>query len=216
MSGLYPLTLAEKVARAHARVVADHSLQFALAQAPSPHAPSWLMAMMKALAAGWPVLRVLFLVAIAVAALMVIVTIARTVAARIARRAPARRAALSLQGHGESLRPPARRARALLEEAYALAAAGRFDEAAHVLLYRTIDDLEGRRPRAVRPALTSRDIAALEVIPPPARGAFAVIAEVVERSFFGGRRLDAGAFAACRQAYEAFVSPQSWAAGAPT
>jgi hypothetical protein len=143
-----------------------------------------------------------------VAALMVIVTIARTVAAR--------RAALSLQGHGESLRPPARRARALLEEADALAAAGRFDEAAHVLLYRTIDDLEGRRPRAVRPALTSRDIAALEVIPPPARGAFAVIAEVVERSFFGGRRLDAGAFAACRQAYEAFVSPQSWAAGAPT
>ena len=66
------MTLAEKVARAHARVVADHSLQFALAQAPSPHAPSWLMAMMKALAAGWPVLRVLFLVAIAVAALMVI------------------------------------------------------------------------------------------------------------------------------------------------
>jgi len=216
MSGLHPVTLAEKVARAHVRVVADHSLQFALVPAPSPHPPSWLVALMKALAAGWPVLRIVFLVAMAVAALMVIVVIARAVAARIRRRAPARQAALSLPGHGENLRPLPRRARALLEEADALAAAGRFDEAAHVLLFRTIDDLEGRRPRTVRPALTTRDIAALEVIPPPARGAFAVIAQVVEKSFFGGRRLDAGAFAVCRQAYEAFVSPQSWAAGAPT
>ena len=70
-----------------------------------------------------------------------------------------------------------------------MAAELRFDEAAHILLFRTIDDIEQRRPHALRPALTSRDIARLEEIPPPARTAFARLAEVVERSFFGGRAL---------------------------
>ncbi len=71
--------------------------------------------------------------------------------------------------------------------------------------------MEGRRPRAVRPALTARDIARLESLPAAARGPFQMIAEVVERSFFGGRPVDADAFARCRQAYQAFALPEAWA-----
>lgn len=113
-----------------------------------------------------------------------------------------------------SLQPSAPRARALLEEADRLAAEQRYAEAAHVLLFRTIADLQARRPRALRPALTSRDIGRLEEIPLSARGAFDVIAQRVERSFFGGRALSAADFAACRNAYVNFASPASWAEGA--
>jgi hypothetical protein len=80
-----------------------------------------------------------------------------------------------------------------------------------VLLFRTIADLQSRRPRALRPALTSRDIGRLEEIPLSARGAFDVIAQRVEHSFFGGRLLNAADFAACRNAYVTFASPASWA-----
>jgi hypothetical protein len=99
----------------------------------------------------------------------------------------------------------------MLEDADRLAAQGLFAEAAHLLLHRSIDDLEGRRPTAVRPALTARDIARLESLPSAARGSFQLIAEVVERNFFGGRPVDAAAFADCRRAYESFALPEAWA-----
>ncbi|MGH7024830.1 MAG: DUF4129 domain-containing protein, partial [Caulobacteraceae bacterium] len=108
-------------------------------------------------------------------------------------------------------RPEAFKARALLADADRLAAEGRYDEAAHLLLLRGIDDIEEKRPRLVKPALTARDIAALEAVPGPARGAFSKIAAAVERSLFGGQVLDAAAFAACRAAYEAFAFGDAWA-----
>jgi len=115
-----------------------------------------------------------------------------------------------------ALRPTAPRALALLKEADRLAAEQRFEEAAHVLLFRTIDDLESHRPRTVRPALTSREIAALEGLPQPARNAFVVIAELVEQSFFGERALGEREFAVCRGAYMTFAAPASWAAETPS
>ena len=102
---------------------------------------------------------------------------------------------------------------ALLEEADRLAAQERFEEAAHVLLFRTIADVETRRPRAIRPALTSRDIAGLDQIPTRARAALALIVERVEHGFFGGRPVGAAEFATCRGAYLTFADPQNWAAG---
>jgi hypothetical protein len=107
--------------------------------------------------------------------------------------------------------PEPEKARALLEDADRLAAEGRYDEAVHLLLFRSIDDLAGRRPEAVRPALTSRDLARIEAMPRPARAAFARIAEVVEKSFFGGRKVGAGEFSECRKAYEAFAFSEGWA-----
>ena len=95
-------------------------------------------------------------------------------------------------------------------DADALAEQGRFGEAVHLILFRSIDDLAGRKPGSVRPALTSRDIAAMDAIPAPARSAFGHIADVVERSFFGGRPLGQVDFRDCRTAYERFAFAGGW------
>ena len=104
-------------------------------------------------------------------------------------------------------------ARALLAEADALAAEGRFAEAAHLLLYRSVEDIEGRRPGLVKPAMTSRDLAEAHDLPPAARGAFSRIARAVEISLFGGRSIDAGAWEQCRAAYAELTVPKNWARG---
>ena len=77
----------------------------------------------------------------------------------------------------------------------------------HLLLFRSIEDIDGRWPGLVRPALTSRDIAGLGDLPEAARRTFASIAQVVERSLFAGQTLNAADFADCRQAYQAFALP---------
>src|SRR6185369_17130871 len=101
--------------------------------------------------------------------------------------------------------PEAKEARELLSEADALAAQGLYSEAAHLLLFRSIEDIDDKRPDLLRPALTSRDICALEEIPGPPRSAFARIAAMVERSLFAGRPLVSSDWGDCRAAYEEFA-----------
>lgn len=96
-------------------------------------------------------------------------------------------------------------ARLLLEEADALAAQGRYDEAAHLLLYRSIEDIEARRPELLRPSTTAREIGAFQALSDRARGAFGVIAGHVEASFFARRPLDRSAWDSSREAYRAFA-----------
>jgi hypothetical protein len=105
------------------------------------------------------------------------------------------------------------RARARLADADALAAAGRFAEAIHLLLYRSVEDIEGRRPGLVRPAMTSRELAGAHDLPAVARNAFSRIARAVEISLFGGRAIDEGAWTECRSAYAELTVPQNWARG---
>jgi len=112
----------------------------------------------------------------------------------------------------EEWTPPAAPVRAWLEEADALAARGEFAEAVHHLLKRSIDDIAYRRPQLVRPALTSRDIAAAEAIPPGARQLFGGIVAAVERSLFGGRAVSGGEWAATREAYANFALREAWRA----
>ena len=102
-------------------------------------------------------------------------------------------------------------ARALLAEADALASEGRFAEAVHLLLYRSVEDISDRRPGLVRPAMTSRDLAEARDLPAVARSAFSRIARAVEISLFGGRAIDAGAWQQCRSAYTELTVPQNWA-----
>jgi len=201
---------------AHARLLANKHIQFdfAAAQKPPPPPkppPHWLVVLQQFIAKliDWalPALKVLFWVGVGAVALLVVALIVRELTGvRFERR---RRAA----GRSQPVdwRPDAAKARALLEDADALASEGRFDEAVRVILFRSIDDIEGRRPRLVRPALTSRDIAALEGLPAAARPAFGLITRVVEASFFGGRPVDRAGFTECRQAYEAFAFPEVWA-----
>lgn len=100
--------------------------------------------------------------------------------------------------------------RAWLDEADALAAQGRYAEAVHHLLFRSIEDIEHRRPNQVRPALTSRELSAASFIPGAARDLFAGIARVVERSLFGGRSVGPDDWQAARSTYADFVTAGSW------
>lgn len=110
--------------------------------------------------------------------------------------------------------PDVMQARLLLRDADALAAQGRFGEAAHLLLLVCIQELGDRRPGAVVPALTSREIAHLEALSPQARRIFSHIAQVVERCVFGARALTAEDFAEVHTAFEQFTIPDAWRAAA--
>jgi hypothetical protein len=107
--------------------------------------------------------------------------------------------------------PDAKPARAWLEEADRLALEGRYAEAVHHLLLRSVEDLSRRRPQIVRPALTSRDLANASGIPQAPRRLFAEIAAAVEKSLFGGRSVDAEEWDRCRAAYTDFARTRSWA-----
>lgn len=96
-------------------------------------------------------------------------------------------------------------AMALLEDADRLAAEGRFAEATHLLLRRSVAQIAGARPDWVHPASTAREIAAITALPDQARAAFAAISTRVERSLFALRNLDAADWSAAREAYAAFA-----------
>lgn len=101
--------------------------------------------------------------------------------------------------------PDRAQALALLEDADRLAAEGCFDEATHLLLRRSVQHLAEARPDWVHRATTARELAALAALPDAARRAFAAIAQRVERSRYALRTLDAGEWAAAREAYAAFA-----------
>jgi len=202
---------ADGFARAHAQLLADHDLQFSFTSIQLQPIPAWFKPLAQLLAAIAkliaPVLQWLFWLGLAAIVAAVLYFIAREI---IRQRWPGRRkgAAIVLQ---PEWRPEPARARALLEDADRMAEQGLYTEAAHLLLFRSIEDIDGRRPRLVRPALTARDIARLQDLPATAAAAFSIIAQAVERSIFGGRGLDSEAFAECRRAYEAFAFPEAWA-----
>jgi hypothetical protein len=101
--------------------------------------------------------------------------------------------------------PDRSEALALLEDADRLAAEGRFDEATHLLLRRSVAQIAGARPDWVHPASTAREIAAIGALPDSARRAFATISTRVERSLFALRQLDLADWTAAREAYAAFA-----------
>jgi hypothetical protein len=200
---------------AHDALLRDPSLQFTfgkLTPPPVTHLPPWLEAVFRAigqfLSAIAPYVGWIFIGGLVLALVGVLVFLGREFARTrwpelFKRKAPAPKP--------ERWRPQVAVARALLEEADRLAAAGRYAEAVRLILHRSIEDIEGHRPRLVRPAYTAREIGRLSDIPDNARNVFVGIAGVVEKSFFGGQGLDAAGFADCRKAYEAFAFPGAWA-----
>jgi hypothetical protein len=203
---------AAAVAAAHARLLHDKTLQFDFAAPPPiPPVPDWLIQLGRFIAAIAPLLQWVVYGGLALGAVLLLLFIGRELISqrfpqwfrpKVLKDGPARSADWKLD---------LAKAKVLLADADRLAAEGRYAEAAHLLLFRTVDDIDGRRPNLVRPSQTSRDIADLGDLPGPAREAFRVIMQVVERSFFGGRPLDASSFGECRRAYEAFIAPDVWA-----
>ena len=96
-------------------------------------------------------------------------------------------------------------AKALIGDIDALAATGRYDEAVHTLLLRSIEDMKANNPRIVARDLTSREISGLDILSRTAKTAFAGISARVERSLFGGRALSREDFEHCREAYQGFA-----------
>lgn len=194
------------IAEAHARLRANNDIQFDLPVAKPPETPEWMKWLAEALS-GWGSAGNLVLWVLAAAAvLMILWLIARwargVVRDRDVRATPEQEAA--------AWRPEEKVARALLADADAMAEAGRYDEAARLLLHRSLEEISRRRPTLLRPALTSREIARVPALPEAVRGAFAGMAAPVERSLFGGRQLGRDAWEEARAAYSRFALPEAW------
>lgn len=193
---------------------ADGDIQFApLAEPPRPDPPDWLQRLFEWLS-SWlePIFRPLGQVlagfglslkwlALALAALAVLALLwrLRDPIARWLGRPP------RTPAEEPGWQPDGAAALALLEDADRLAAEGRYDEATHLLLRRSIGQIAEVRPGLIEPSTTAREIAALAALPDPARRAFGVIAERVERSLFALRCLAAEDWQVARAAYADFA-----------
>ncbi|WP_300376308.1 hypothetical protein [Henriciella sp.] len=102
-------------------------------------------------------------------------------------------------------RPDEAQASALLEEADRLAASGRFAEAVHLLLFRSIEDVRQTRTGGLPQSLTAREIQSLSDLTDRTREALAPIIRIVENSFFGGRPVDRDGWQHARRSYESFA-----------
>lgn len=196
------------LAEAHSRLVADGGLQFDRTGFTPPEVPGWILWLRDALGRMGPLLEIVFWVGLALIVAALLYLIVREI---LRLRAPRPKAEQAAPPPIE-WRPDEATARNLLAEADALAAQGLFAEAAHLILMRSVEDIERRKPRAIKVSLTTREIARLDGIPEAARPSFARIGELVERSLFGGRAVDADDFSDCRRAYEAFALPDGWRA----
>jgi hypothetical protein len=101
--------------------------------------------------------------------------------------------------------PGADEALALLEDADRLAAEGRYAEATHLLLKRSVGQIAAARPGLLEPSSTAREIARLPALSDKARTAFGAIAERVEQSLFALRGLTHDDWQAARAAYAEFA-----------
>lgn len=197
---------AQSVARAHEALRARSDIQFEMATARAPEIPPWMRWLAKQLAGiapymGWILLAAL-LVGLAVLLYLLV--------ASLWRNRPSSDADAAAGQDVASWRPTEKAARALLADAEALAAQGRYAEAVHLLLQRSLEDIQRHRPRLLRPALTSREIAGSDGMPAIVRQAFAAMAAPVERSLFGGRTLALRDWEEARTAYGAFALPKAW------
>jgi len=193
---------------AWAAVRADGSIQFApVAARPPPETPEWLLALGRLLerlmrplgdllGLDWRWL-VWTLAAFAAAGALWLAwsLVVRPLLAR--GRATA--------SESEAWSPDRDAALALLEDADRLAAQGRFGEAAHMLLQRSVGQIALAQPDWLSPASTAREIGVLAALPDRARAAFVAITEVVERSLFALRGAGESDWRRARDAYADFA-----------
>jgi hypothetical protein len=196
------------VAHAHGELLSHRELQFDFPQYKPPEQPQWMFDLGKFLNQFAPVLKFVGWIILAAALIAIVYLIVRAAIDNGWFRSSGRRETKSAAE--PDWRPAASAARDLLRDADALAAQGRYGEAVHLLLLRSIEHIDMRRPDVVRRALTSREIAELEQLPSAARTTFSFIARVVERALFAEREVSAQEFAQCRQAYERFAFPDTW------
>lgn len=189
----------------------DAAIQFAPVEfkpKPPPETPAWLKAigeflqslfepLGKALGMSWPVMQWLLIGIGVICVLLILWRLLAPLLAERRRKVEAEEVPTWTPGQAA--------AAALLEDADRLAGEGRYDEAAHLLLTRSVGQIAAARPQWLGPASTAREIASLPELPTRARNAFALIAKRVERSLFALIPLDAGDWQAARTAYADFA-----------
>ncbi|QLC23201.1 hypothetical protein HFP51_14010 [Parasphingopyxis sp. CP4] len=168
--------------------------------------PAWLANFLEWLGTLGPFWEALFWIAAVGIGGLILFSIGRSLVRYFSDRQPA----IEEEEEDEIWRPEAKAAIGLLGDADALAQQGRYAEAVHLLLHRSVADIEERLPDFLRPALTSRDISRAETLPSPARSAFTSIATVVERGIFATRPVDEQGWSEARSAYEEFAFGKSW------
>jgi hypothetical protein len=175
---------------------------------PPPETPGWLKQfgewlrdlfepLGRALGMSWPTLQWVLLGLAVLLALAVLWFLLAPVIERLRMRNPTQAE--------EEWTPDRDAAAALLADADRLAREGRFEEAVHLLLRRSVADIAQSRPDWLLPASTAREIAQFPRLTERARAAFGVIATRVERSLFALRRLDEDDWSAARAAYADFA-----------
>lgn len=187
-----------------------HDLQFDFPRYELPEIPSWLLTVHHWIGKLTPALSYLFwgICGLCLAALLFY--IGRLLWRHWRAMKPA---VQDMRTAMEAWRPTAAQAHALLSDADALAQQGQFGEAVHLLLLRSIEDLESFRPRHVKRADTAREIEQLGIMPMRVRAAFAGIMGLVERSLFGGMALAEADYRQSRSDYERFAFPDAWRSG---
>lgn len=211
LSGLVLAQSSDRFDKAFRAMKRDDKLQFELPPAPEPPKLDWLEKFFEGLAAFidliLPILKIIFYVGLGAVIALILYAIAKVIYETRFKR--------DAKEVIEDTPPPLyvpdqEQARILLEDVDALAAEGRFEEAVHELLFRSIQDIDIRRPNTIRRSLTSREIAALTILTPETRQAFATIGGVVETSYFGGKKIGREAFDICRAAYAQFAQKSAW------
>lgn len=144
--------------------------------------------------AGWA--QALAVVLLGVVGVLAVAAVARAVSGR-------RRAVLAPRPAATPVAPALHEVP--LDEVEALAAAGRHDEAVHLLLLRSMAAV-ARVTQALPASLTSREVLARAPLPAGAAEELAGLVDAVETSWFGGRPVGREGYEACRERFRRFAS----------
>ena len=197
-----------QLGEAYRRLMADDTIQFDLPAYVAPKPPAWAKPIDDFLSWLAPYMIYLFWGAVIIGALIIAFLVFLEMKG-IAWRFPWQKAPGAPEAEAE-FRPDAATAQILIAEADALAARGKYDEAVHLLLRRSVADIATRLPDFLRPSLTARDIAGHRTLPAGARSAFAEMARIVEAALFARRPVGAGGWHEARSAYERFAFSGAW------
>ncbi len=212
MPSLPPVTIGagtdEGAREAWRAVRGDPDIQFEPIPPPeAPEPPAWLAPIgefltyifsfvARAFIFAWPVLQ---WVLVAAGVALLVLLIARIVGVPVLNRRT------KAEDEETGFTPDRAEAQALLGDADALAAQGRYGEAVRLLLARSIGQIASRRPDLVHPSSTARELSRLETLPEKARAAFTAIARSVERALFALEDLTEHDWHDARAAYADFA-----------
>ena len=194
---------------------ADEKTQFAPLdlKVPEPREPSWFEEWLQtilvwlaelfaplgsALSSSWGVVQWALVAALAAFVIYLVFRLIGPAMQRI-------RSATETGTEEPEWQPDEQESLALLEDADRLASQGRYDEAARLLLQRSVGQIAAARPDWVEPSSTARELAALPRLSDAARSAFAVVSDAVEKSLFALHRLSREDWEHARAAYADFA-----------